>query len=87
MLYLDFQRGKVPHNFHVCAAFFKIVRECRNAALWIHHCTWSYHHVILTFYLCVPLVVMLFLSTKPVTGDLPSSSATKSVLTRQMVFE
>ena len=23
MLYLDFQRGIVPHNFHVCATFFK----------------------------------------------------------------
>ena len=23
MLYLDFQRGIVPHNLHVCAAFFK----------------------------------------------------------------
>ena len=33
MLYLDFQRGIVPHNFHLCAVFFKIVRECRDAAL------------------------------------------------------
>ena len=38
MLYLDFQ---MLHNFHVCAAFFKTVREFRNAALWIHH--WLLH--------------------------------------------
>ena len=29
MIYLDFQRSIVPHNVHVCAAFFKTVRECR----------------------------------------------------------
>ena len=33
MRYLDFQRGKVPHNFHVCAAFLKTVREFCNVAL------------------------------------------------------
>ena len=28
----------MPHNFHVCAAFLKTVREYRNStALWIHH--------------------------------------------------
>ena len=33
MLYLNFQRDIVPHNFHVCAAIFKNVQECRNAVL------------------------------------------------------
>ena len=34
MLYFDFQWGMVQHSFHhVCAAFFKIVRECRSATL------------------------------------------------------
>ena len=37
MIYLDFQRDTEPHNFHVCAAFFKTVRECHNAVLQIHH--------------------------------------------------
>ena len=37
MLYLDFQRVIVQHNFHVCAVFFEIVREYRNTALWIHY--------------------------------------------------
>ena len=26
MLYLDFQRGIAPHNFHFCAAFFNATR-------------------------------------------------------------
>ena len=33
MLYLDFQRDIVPHNFHVCTALFKTLWDCRNAAL------------------------------------------------------
>ena len=32
MLYLDFQRGTVPYNFHVSVALFKIMQECHNAA-------------------------------------------------------
>ena len=29
----DFQRGTMPHNFQVCTAFFKNVREFRNTTL------------------------------------------------------
>ena len=36
MFYLDFQGDTVPDNFHVSAALFKIMRECRNGALQIH---------------------------------------------------
>ena len=38
MLYVGFQRGIVPHEFHICAAFFKTVGDCRNATLKMHHC-------------------------------------------------
>ena len=33
MIYLDFQGDIVLHNFIVCVVFFKIVWECRSAAL------------------------------------------------------
>ena len=32
-LCLDFQRGIVPHNFHVCVAFLKTLRKFCNATL------------------------------------------------------
>ena len=33
MLYFDFQRGMVPHNFHVCAAFFQTAGMPRSRSI------------------------------------------------------
>ena len=50
MLYLNFQRGIVPDNFHVCVAFFKTVRECCTLDPSQAHYKWKYIFISL-FYL------------------------------------
>ena len=63
MFYLDFFRGAQCRTTFM-SAFFNTVRECRSAALWIHHCLIDGRFVFAVY--CEQLLDWVFIISRSV---------------------